>query len=239
MCTVTYIKLKDQYCFTSNRDENINRPDAIHPQKNEKGNFNLYYPEDPVGKGTWFCVKNNGTICILLNGAHKKHVPNGPYLKSRGIILLDLIENQHIVLAWQALNLEKIEPFTIISFFEEKLYQFRWDGSVKEQVELNPDEAHIWSSATLYSEEIMAQRKNWFDSFLKDNNFIVDDNNMLTFHSETHKEDSENGLQINRNNNIRTKNITQCVLEKNQFTITHMDMLTDEKTIIKDEIVVA
>jgi uncharacterized protein with NRDE domain len=239
MCTVTYIKYNDQYFFTSNRDENINRQSAYHPQKKVSGNFTYYYPEDPLGKGTWFCVKNNGAICILLNGAHKKHVPNGPYLKSRGIILLDLIENQHIVLAWQELNLEKIEPFTIVSFFEGVLYQFRWDGVQKEQLELNSDEVHIWSSATLYSDEVIAKRKSWFSAFLKANDFKIDGNKMLTFHTETEKDDVENGLQINRNDLIRTKNITQCVLEKNQFTITHMDMLTDEKTIIKDEIVVA
>jgi uncharacterized protein with NRDE domain len=239
MCTVTYIKYNDQYFFTSNRDENINRQSALHPQKNVNENFSLYYPEDPLGKGTWFCVKNDGTICILLNGAQKKHVPNGPYLKSRGIVLLELIKYQNIALGFEEMNLEKIEPFTVIAFSNGTLFQLRWNGTEKESIELNADEAHIWSSATLYSEDIMAERKTWFEAFLKDNESSIDGNKMLFFHAETQKENTENGLQIKRNNNILTKNITQCVLRKNDFTITHLDLLTGEKTILEDEIVVA
>jgi uncharacterized protein with NRDE domain len=239
MCTVTYIKYNDQYYFTSNRDENINRQSALHPQKNVYENFSLYYPVDPVGKGTWFCVKNDGTICILLNGAQKKHVSNGFYLKSRGIVLLELMNNQNIVLGWEEMNLEKIEPFTIITFLNGALSQLRWNGTEKESIELNADEAHIWSSATLFTEEIIVQRKTWFEAFLKDNAFTIDGNKMLSFHADTQKENTENGLQIKRSNNILTKNITQCVLRKNDFTITHLDLLADEKTILEDEIVVA
>jgi uncharacterized protein with NRDE domain len=239
MCTVTYIKYNDQYFFTSNRDENINRQPALHPQKNVNEGITLYYPEDPVGKGTWFCAKKDGAICILLNGAQKKHVSNGPYLKSRGIVLLELIKNQNVLLGWEEMNLEKIEPFTVIAFSNGTLFQLRWNGTEKESIELNPDEAHIWSSATLYSEDIMAQRKIWFETFLKDNDFTIDGNKMLSFHADTQKENTENGLQIRRSNNILTKNISQCVLRKNDFTITHWDLLTDEKTILEDEIVVA
>ena len=236
MCTVTYIKYNDQYFFTSNRDENINRQAALHPQKNVHENVNLYYPEDPVGKGTWFCVKNNGTICILLNGAQKKHVSNGPYLKSRGLVLLDLIKKENITLGWEEIKLEKTEPFTIIAFSSGKLFQLRWNGIEKETIELNPDEAYIWSSATLYTEEIMAQRQTWFEAFLKCNDANIDGDKILTFHSDTQKENTENGLQIHRSNDILTKNITQCVMRKNDFTITHLDLLTQEKTILEDEI---
>lgn len=239
MCTVTYIKFNDQYFFTSNRDENINRQPALHPQKIVNENFTLYYPEDPIGNGTWFCVKNNGTICILLNGAQKKHVSNGPYLKSRGIVLLELIKYQNINFGWEEMNLEKIEPFTVIAFSNGMLFQLRWNGTEKESIELNADEAHIWSSATLYSEDIMTERKIWFEAFLKDNDFTIDGNKMLSFHADTQKENTENGLQIRRSNNILTKNITQCVLRKNEFTITHLDLLTGEKTILEDEAVVA
>jgi hypothetical protein len=236
MCTVTYIKYNDQYFFTSNRDENINRQAALHPQKNVNENVNLYYPEDPVGKGTWFCVKNNGTICILLNGAQKKHVSNGPYLKSRGLILLDVIKKENIALGWDEMELEKTEPFTIIAFSSGKLFQLRWNGIDKETIELNPDEAYIWSSATLYSEEIMAQRQTWFEAFLKENVSNIDGDKIMTFHSVTQKENKENGLQIHRSNDILTKNITQCVMRKNDFTITHLDLMTQEKTILEDEI---
>jgi len=239
MCTVSYIKYNGQYFFTSNRDENVNRQSAHHPQKIEHGNLSLYYPEDPVGKGTWFCVKKNGTICILLNGAQKKHVSNGPYIKSRGIVLLELIKNSNIMLGWEEMCLEKTEPFTVVAFSQGSLFQLRWNGMEKEMIELNSDEAHIWSSATLYSEDIMAQRKIWFEEFLKDVHYKIDSQKILTFHTDTQKENTENGLIIDRNNNMLTKNITQCILRKHDFTITHLDLLTDEKTMLEDEIVVA
>ena len=105
--------------------------------------------------------------------------------------------------------------------------------------ELNLDEAHIWSSATLYSEDIMAQRKIWFKEFLKDIDCKIDSQKILAFHTDTQKENTENGLIIRRNNNMLTKNITQCILRKHDFTITHLDLLTDEKIMLEDEIVVA
>ena len=85
----------------------------------------------------------------------------------------------------------------------------------------------------------MTERKIWFEAFLRDNDFTIDGNKMLSFHADTQKENTENGLQIRRSNNILTKNITQCVLRKNEFTITHLDLLTGEKTILEDETVVA
>jgi len=154
-------------------------------------------------------------------------------------VLLELIKYQNIALGWEEMNLQKIEPFTVIAFSNETLFQLRWNGIEKESIELNADEPHIWSSATLYSEDIMAERKTWFEAFLKDNESSIDGNKMLFFHTETQKENTENGLQIKRINNILTKNITQCVLRKNDFKITHLDLLTGEKTILEDEIVVA
>ena len=238
MCTVTYIKHNNQYFFTSNRDEHINRPSALHPQKHVIGDFQLYYPEDPQANGTWFCIKNNGTVCILLNGAKNNHVSTGRYLKSRGVILLELIKQDHLQFGWEALRLENIEPFTIIAFAKGILHQMRWDGTQKETIELNADEAHIWSSATLYSDENIAQKKSWFEQFLVDNNKKVDSNKILTFHSTTKKETTGNGMSINHTDNVITKNITQCVLSKNDFTLSHVDLLTEEKTTLKDEIVV-
>jgi cobalamin-dependent methionine synthase I len=82
----------------------------------------------------------------------------------------------------------------------------------------------------------MAQRQTWFEAFLKGNDANIDGDKILTFHSDTQKENTENGLQIHRSNDILTKNITQCVMRKNDFTITHLDLMTQEKTILEVEI---
>jgi uncharacterized protein with NRDE domain len=230
MCTVTYIKHQDQYFLTSNRDENINRPAAIHPHKNVVGDIHLYYPEDPQGKGTWFCVNKNGAVCILLNGAQKKHISQGPYRKSRGIVLLELIIKQQMKAGWEEMNLENIEPFTIVAFSNGLLYQLRWDGSQKESIQLNPDESHIWASSTLYSDGIISQKKSMFDNFLNENKLNIDGDKILTFHSSTKKEDTVSEIQSHTNEIVITKNITQCVITKTDFTLTHLDLLTKEKS---------
>ena len=239
MCTVTYIKHNDQYFFTSNRDENIKRTSALHPQKYDSGDFHLYYPKDPQGNGTWFCIKNDGRICILLNGAQKKHVSQGPYHKSRGLVLLELIMKKEMISGWEALNLENIEPFTIIAFSNGMLHQLRWDGTNKESIPLNPDEAHIWSSATLYSDDIISQKKAMFEHFLFENIANLDADRILNFHSTTKKEDVDAESQSISKELVMTKNITQCIMTHKDFTLAHVDLLTDEKTIINAEIVVA
>ncbi len=239
MCTVTYIKHNNQYFFTSNRDENLNRQSALHPQKNVVGDFHLYYPKDPKGNGTWFCVKNNGSICILLNGAQKKHVSKGPYHKSRGLVVLELMVKQNIISGWDELNLENIEPFTIIAFSDGKLNQLRWDGINKQTVLLNSDEAYIWSSATLYSDDMISQKKRMFEDFLTETSSNIDGDRILAFHSTTKKEDIESESHTIAKELVITKNITQCIMTQKDFTLSHVDLLTEEKTILNAETVVA
>ncbi len=239
MCTVTYIKHNNQYFFTSNRDENLNRQSALHPQKNVVGDFHLYYPKDPKGNGTWFCVKNNGSICILLNGAQKKHVSKGPYHKSRGLVVLELMVKQNIISGWDEFNLENIEPFTIIAFSDGKLNQLRWDGINKQTVLLNSDEAYIWSSATLYSDDMISQKKRMFKDFLTETSSNIDGDRILAFHSTTKKEDIESESHTIAKELVITKNITQCIMTQKDFTLSHVDLLTEEKTILNAETVVA
>ena len=239
MCTVTYVKKEDKYIFTSNRDENINRPLAIAPKKMECDGYALYFPKDPVGDGTWFCIKSDGTAIILLNGADKKHLSNPPYDRSRGIVVLELISKSDLIVEWDKLDLKNIEPFTLVAFSAMQLIQFRWNGVQKMKEKLDVDKPHIWSSTTLYSEEIIAHREKWFSDFLIEKQYCPNENELLDFHTQTQKEDVQNGLIINRNHQLLTKNITQCILEKDKFTLTHLDLIMEEKTILIDEIVVA
>ncbi len=58
----------------------------------------------------------------------------------------------------------------------------------------------------------------------------------MNFHTNTQKSNLQNGLVINRNHTMLTKNITQCVVEKNEFTLTHYDLISNDKTIITEPI---
>ncbi len=239
MCTVSYIKVNEQYIFSSNRDENINRPLAIAPMKIEHEGYSLYYPTDPLANGTWFCVKSDGTVFVLLNGAIQKHQPQPYYRKSRGLVLLEIIAESNMMVEWERVELENIAPFTIIAFRSGTLVQFLWDGSEKQTDFLDSSKPYIWSSVTLYTQEIRDKRKKWFHEFLVDKQFHPTDAELLQFHTQTEAQDHENGLLINRKMEMLTKNVTQCVLTNNEFIINHLDLISHEKSHLKDQIVVA
>jgi hypothetical protein len=51
---------------------------------------------------------------------------------------------------------------------------------------------------------------------------------MLYFHKHTEKENQENGLVINRNNELKTLSITQSVIEMNKVSILHYDLIANK-----------
>lgn len=227
MCTVSFYKDNSKVIITSNRDEHIDRPVAFEPKKiiyNEKP---LYFPQDTQSGGTWFVVNAASEVFVLLNGAETKHIPNPPYKKSRGMIPLELASASNFDRAWRDIDLLNLEPFTIVVFVHHTLAQIRWDGEHKTRQVLNNDKAHIWSSATLYEPNIIQERKSLFKNFISSKNNFVNEDDLIQFHTTTKIEDLENGLIINRNQEMLTKSVTQCVLKKNQFTITHSDLISN------------
>ncbi len=223
MCTVSFVATKDSFVLTSNRDEQTIR--ATHPpERYIFENQHLYFPKDPYSGGTWFAVNENGNVLILLNGAIEKHIPLPPYNRSRGIVVLEIISDTNPSNFWNKISLENVEPFTLVLFQNLKLYQLRWDGSQKSVVELDIAHKHIWSSATLYPKEIQVERAKWFYEFV-DAKPEISDRDLLQFHQNTHTENTQNGLIINRNDVLKTLSITQVVVHKNDIEIIHKDLI--------------
>jgi hypothetical protein len=239
MCTVTYIKKGNKIIIKSNRDEHIDRPLSTAPEKIQVGNQFMIYPRDSKANGTWFVAKNNGTVYVLLNGADKKHPPNLEYARSRGLVLLELASKEDYLVGWNNLNLSNIEPFTVIAVAKKTLVQLRWNGTQKQTLFLDFNMPHIWSSATLYTDEIIKKRKQWFELFLNENKLNLNSNSLWSFHTQTQCEDKENGIIINREQKMLTKNVTQCVIKDNKLNVSHLDLITNQKTIINDEIILA
>ena len=225
MCTVSFVSSNDTIIITSNRDEKIIRPSAIPPKNYFLNGKNIIYPKDSKAGGTWYALDENGTIVVLLNGADEKHDVKFPYRKSRGLIVLEMISSASPKDFWQEMDLDNIEPFTLVLFQDKQLFQFRWNGIEKSAVDLEVDKNYIWSSSTLYSKEIREQRASWFYAFLANNPVITEDK-MLYFHRYTERDDKEHGLIINRNNEMKTLSITQSVIEKNKVIINHLDLIT-------------
>lgn len=227
MCTVSFVNNNGAAIITSNRDEKVSRPRAIVPVNYSHNGKNILYPKDSKAGGTWFAMDENGTVLVLLNGGITKHNPVLPYRKSRGLIVLEIIENDSPKDFWTHIDLYYIEPFTLVLYQEKNLYELIWDGFHKITTKLDETQNHIWSSVTLYPEEIRRERANWFFDFLKDKNEITA-LDMLDFHKNTHNDDVQNGLIINRENVMKTLSVTQVVTEQNKGTMKYYDLVKTE-----------
>lgn len=226
MCTVSFVCSNRKIIITSNRDEQLVRP-AIAPQNYAVNNKNLCFPKDPKAGGTWYAVDENANVLVLLNGADEKHEWNPPYRSSRGLIVLDLLGSDSAIQSWETIDLDNIEPFTLVLFQDQQLYQLRWNGKQKETTQLDATQNHIWSSATLYSKPIREQRAQWFTTFL-DTKPQVTETEMFQFHRYTETDNHEHGLVINRNNKLKTLSITQSVIEQNKITLRHHDLIEQQ-----------
>jgi uncharacterized protein with NRDE domain len=229
MCTVSFVNSKGKIFITSNRDEQIIRPAALPPEFYEINNRKILFPKDAKAGGTWFAVSETGNVIVLLNGAKEKHdfKPNF-YQKSRGLIVLELIATENIIKEWGTISLDKVEPFTLVVYENQKLYQLQWDEVSKDTKELNILEKYIWSSSTLYPKEIRAARSNWFFDFVTPKS-TINKEDLFSFHSNKNPNDSQNGLVINRENLLKTISISQLVIEEKNIIFDYSDLMSNQK----------
>lgn len=227
MCTVTFVNLNENIIITSNRDEKITRPKAIAPKTYYQNGKNMFYPKDPKAGGTWYVVDEFGSVIVLLNGAEEKHQVKNEYKKSRGVVVLELIECKDIIKTWNELDLMNIEPFTLVVYFENRLYQLQWNETCKVKKELDKNIPHIWSSSTLYEKRIREKRVNWFQNFIE-KEAVLNEDALLNFHQFTENNDALNGLIINRDTILQTLSITQTIINRNRVKIKYLDLQTKE-----------
>lgn len=227
MCTVSFVATNGKIIITSNRDEKVIRPSAIKPKKHFINNKKIIFPQDPKGGGTWFAIDELGTILVLLNGANQKHKVKLPYRISRGMIVLNMISSLSPKEFWKDINLDNIEPFTLVLFQENELFQLRWNGKDKDNIPFDINKNHVWSSVTLYPKKIRENRTDWFHSFL-DSKAILSETEILHFHRYTEKDNPKNGLVINRNDELKTLSITQSVVTVNEVAILHYDLISNK-----------
>ena len=227
MCTVSFISVKGKTIITSNRDENVQRGKASAPSFEILNNKKIIFPKDSKAGGTWFAASDEGIVTVLLNGAFVKHIPRPPYRMSRGLVLLEIISAKDPLSCFSAINLHNIEPFTVILFQPGKLYELRWDGEKEYKKELDISINHIWSSSTLYNEEVIAHRKNLFERFIKQTSILTGDL-IHGFHANNNN-DEENGFVINRKTGMKTFSITQAVMPGDKIDFIHTDLLQHQQ----------
>jgi hypothetical protein len=232
MCTVTYLpKTKGEYILTSSRDERTLRSPALHPKEYLLEETALVFPKDTLAGGSWIAYSETRTTC-LLNGGFIKHVSTPPYKKSRGLVLLDYFSFPNIKRFKANYDFNNIEPFTLVVIEPEGLFEFRWDGTQSFITQLNKDSPHIWSSVTLYSDEVILKRKNWFTSWLVSNTQHKTESIRL-FHNIAGEGDIENDILMNRNDFMRTVSITTIERKTSGITMIYEDLITKSSTNIE------
>ena len=164
-----------------------------------------------------------GNAAVLLNGAFAKHEQEPPYRKSRGLIFLDIIASAE-PMDWLAeINLYKIEPFTVVMLQETQLYECRWDGTKKNYRQLDEKLPHIWSSATLYPEEVISKRKQWFNQWLADHP-QPSQKDIFSFHQFAGDGDRYNDVLMNRDGHMLTVSITSIEISSDKGVMHYMDL---------------
>jgi uncharacterized protein with NRDE domain len=223
MCTVSFVPVKETYFITSNRDEKNSRGQAIPPAIYEFESGKLIFPKDADAGGSWIALHENGNVAVLLNGAFEKHICRPPYRLSRGKIFLHVIASENPVRRFDRMNLDSIEPFTLVVIDKGDLYECRWDGSKKYCRQLRNYRHYIWSSATLYEKEIIKKREQWFAGFLNRNPNPTQED-ILRFHEFTGDGDKSNDLQMERNGVYSTVSISSILLTDDRASMKYLDL---------------
>lgn len=219
MCTVSFIPLPNKgFIFTSNRDENPNR-ETTPAQKIIFNNNTLFSPVDQKKGGTWIATNcTNKTVC-LLNGAFNKHKRILPYRKSRGFITLEAFNAPTLKDYALTVNLNKIEPFTLILIENDTLTELVWDGNSKHIKNLEFNTVHLWSSATLYSKDMHEQKLAYFSKSI--NIKKITPKNILDIHGINAKTPFILDLE-----NVKTVSITQVINENKGISLNYQALKT-------------
>lgn len=223
MCTVTFIPVEDKYFITSNRDEKNARKLAVAPTVYQFESGKILFPKDGDMGGSWIASHENGNAAVLLNGAFEKHIPRPPYRLSRGKIFLHVIASENPATRFDNVNLDRVEPFTLILFEKGDLYECRWDGIMKYFKPLKSHQPYIWSSVTLYEEQAIRKRESWFTSFLNENPNLSQEK-ILHFHHFTGDGNKDYDLRMKRGELYSTVSITGISLSTDRVNMKYHDL---------------
>lgn len=225
MCTVLYIPLENGFIISSNRDESPVRPAASFPMKFSSDSLRYLCPVDAKAGGTWIGINSHDDVLILLNGAYETH-PFGVYGKSRGLIVREFLSKSVSISDWKEIELDGIEPFTLVVKIKKSLKEWVWDGQFKYQVEYALDKPAIWSSSTLYTKEMKEDRKayflNWWNNVKEKNTASV--LNLLESHPDT-----LNGYIMNRVGRVQTLSISIIEKKGNSVSFFYKDLLNSNQ----------
>ncbi len=225
MCTVLYIPLENGFIMSSNRDENPLRPPASLPMKLSSDSLRYLCPVDAKAGGTWIGINSNDDILIVLNGGYETH-PFDVYGKSRGLIVSELLSKSVSLSDWNKIELDGIEPFTMVVKTKKSLQEWVWDGQVKYQVDYALDKPAIWSSSTLYTKEMKEDRKEYFLNWW---NNVEEKSTESVLNLLESNPDTVNGYVMNRQGRVQTLSIAIIEQKESSVSFFYKDILNSNQ----------
>lgn len=234
MCTATFLPQSNGgFILTHSRDEQTIRPAALLPKSYFHNDHELVYPKDPKGGGTWIATSAFTTVC-LLNGGFKAHELQPPYKHSRGLVPLHAFEYDTIDEFLEYYDPTGIEPFTLLlaqmtGSLASRLTELRWTGRRLFINDKDSNRPHIWSSATLYTPDVVEQREDWFHDWLHQYPQPTAEQ-VRQFHQYAGDGDSHNAIRMNRNNGLMTLSLTSVVHQDETVTMLYHDFLQQQST---------
>jgi hypothetical protein len=209
MCTLSFYPKSDfnGFILTFSRDEASLRSSVEVMQDEEQG---LVYPKDALHGGTWLALNvRTGRLTCLLNGAFEVHERVLPYRKSRGLVVLESFDYADILDFFDFYDFGNIEPFTLLVFENQEIFQFRWDGNGRYIEKLDAQKPHLRSSCTLYNQTVRIEREGWFSDFLEQKTMETSAENLWHFHKKPNHDAPEKGILMYRPFGPSTVSITQ------------------------------
>ena len=220
---------RDTYILTSSRDEKITREKALSPAIRECSSGKLLFPADGNAGGSWFIAHENGNAGVLLNGAGVPHQSDPPYLKSRGLVMIDIMQQKFPEKYFREMTLEGIEPFTLVLVQQRELWHCQWNGKERSLVPLPFDRPNIWSSVTLYDSAVQLMRVQWFSNWLSlyPQPATAD---MIQFHLTGGVGDPSIDIRMDRQGSYSTVSITALSFREGKMEMSYLDLASDRIT---------
>jgi len=212
MCCLTIYKTKDdKLIITHNRDEQKSRHVSANQIVCEMfGDKGVWMPKDKQSRGTW--IATDGHMAgALINGFKENHIKKTTYKASRGTIIPSLFLSQNVDRFIDEFDPHGYEPFTLLIIEKEKgMIEYGWNEQEVHLKNLDTNQSYIYSSSTLYNEEVMKYREQLFFEWLKND---CSENDIWHLHA-LKGNDHGHFLNVNYNAEISTVALSQIVLGK-------------------------
>ncbi|MCK0160030.1 NRDE family protein [Allomuricauda sp. F6463D] len=218
MCTVSYSNGPHGRIITSTRDENVSRAKAIPPKLYRHGQQTICYPKDPSKGGTWMAIRKDGWVAVLLNGALEPFKSEPHHIKSRGMIMLELMRHPNFLWLLKQTDFHNMAPFTLLLSSVDRLIEVRWNDQKATFGELDVNQSHIWSSATLYDKKTSQRKESIFREFLNLTNGSPLPRDIFRLHKGQFQRLGTDVLHKN-GKNIISVSITQAQPDKKGFSL--------------------